>query len=607
LPRKADAVLFLNGFCRECEKDIYDFGGGTDGFSPYGSFIQASDSLLYGMTVYGGVNDSGTIFSYNISTGAETDIHDFGGGNDGFYPYGSLIQVNDSLLYGMTVYGGVNDSGTIFTYNVSTAKETDIHDFGGSSDGFFPYGSLIQASNGLLYGMTYNGGINNKGIIFSYNISISTETHIYDFGCCTDGQYPDGSLTEASNGLLYGMTEWGGAYSGGIILSYNISTGTETDLHNFGNGTDGSQPYGSLIQASNYLFYGMTSAGGVYGDGIIFSFNISTGQEIDLHDFGSGTDGSQPDGSLFQASNGLLYGMTYYGGSYNKGIIFSYNISKDEEKDVYDFSIGTDGNNPSGSLIQASDSLLYGMTVWGGTNDTDLGGYGTIFSYNISTGAETDIHDFGNGTDGYFPTGSLIQASNGLLCGMAGSGGVIGDGIIFSYDISSGTETDLHDFGSGTDGAFPNGSLIMGSTHLLYGMTSEGGTKFDGTVFSYNISASVETDMHDFAGTDGELPTGGLIEYAVTDINQISVTSNQLSIYPNPTSGQFTIELNGNQYGYTVEIYNVVGEKIYVTPKSLEGDFQKQTIDLSSQPDGIYFVYLKWEEGVEVGKVMVTR
>jgi hypothetical protein len=86
-------------------------------------------------------------------------------------------------------------------------------------------------------------------------------------------------------------------------------------------------------------------------------------------------------------------------------------------------------------------------------------------------------------------------------------------------------------------------------------------------------------------------------------IKQLVAINNQLSISPNPTSGQFTIKLNGNQNGYTVEVYNEVGEKI----EELVLSSLQNTIDLQSQPDGMYFVYLKSEEGVMVGKVMVTK
>jgi hypothetical protein len=78
-------------------------------------------------------------------------------------------------------------------------------------------------------------------------------------------------------------------YGAGTIISYDISTGEITDLHDFGNGNDadGRSPLGSLMQASNGLLYGITWLGGVNTSGIIFSYNIETDSEIILHNFGT--------------------------------------------------------------------------------------------------------------------------------------------------------------------------------------------------------------------------------------------------------------------------------------------------------------------------------
>jgi uncharacterized repeat protein (TIGR03803 family) len=245
------------------------------------------------------------------------------------------------------------------------------------------------------------------------------------------------------------------------------------------------------------------------------------------------------------------------------------------------------------------------MTQGGGANKD-----GMIFSYDISTGTETDLHDF-NGTDGRQPYGSLIQARDSLLYGMTGAGGVNdttngekGVGTIFRYNISTDSETVLHSFGSGTDGKIPFSSLIQASNGSLYGMTQYGGAKNNGIIFSYDPLGNTYSDIYEFNDSDGGTPTGDLLELNPNaGINQLSINNNQLSIYPNPTSGQITIKLNGNQNGYTVEVYSVVGEKIY---ESVLSGLQN-TINLNSQPDGMYFIYLKSEEGVEVGKVLLAR
>ncbi len=464
--------------------------------------------------------------------------------------------------------------------------------------------SMCQAQNPLLWGMTSGGGTNDSGIIFSYDISTAKGTVLYNFTGGADGAFPIGSLLQVSDSLLYGMTYVGGTYDSGTVINYNINTGKETVLHSFGGGTDGTNPEGTLIQATNGWLYGMTYQGGTEdtdgGDGTIFSYNWQTQSETVLHSFvGWGSDGNGPTGNFIQVGDSLLYGLTAYG-AYNNGTIISYNIYTGKETLLHSFGIGNDGFRPYGSLIRAKNGWLYGMTEKGGINNE-----GIIFSYDISTGTETVQFNFG-GASGTYPEGSLIQASDSLLYGMTDEGGGNGYGTIFSYDITTGKESVLHSFGSGTDGEYPEASLLQVSDTMLYGMTNEGGEYDLGTFFSYNIYTGIETDLHDFkGGADGEYPYGDVIEdnSATSGINQLSLSHDQLSIYPNPTSGQFTIKTNGNQSGYTVEVYNLMGEEVYQS--TLSGS--QNNIDLSSQPAGLYFVYLKSGEGVEVGKVLVTK
>src|SRR5208282_1087038 len=91
-----------------------------------------------------------------------------------------------------------------------------------------------QAQTPILWGMTSAGGANNTGVIFKYSTATATETNVHNFGNgVLDGNQPEGSLIRASNGLLYGMTPTGGANSLGIIFSYNVSTGEDSILYNF--------------------------------------------------------------------------------------------------------------------------------------------------------------------------------------------------------------------------------------------------------------------------------------------------------------------------------------------------------------------------------------
>jgi uncharacterized repeat protein (TIGR03803 family) len=97
----------------------------------------------------------GTVFQYNLDTGVETVLHSFvGSPGDGSYPLGSLVQYG-STLYGMTQYGGADNDGVLFAYDLNTGTETIVHSFTNSSDGANPYGELFVSGN-TLYGMSDN-------------------------------------------------------------------------------------------------------------------------------------------------------------------------------------------------------------------------------------------------------------------------------------------------------------------------------------------------------------------------------------------------------------------------------------------------------------------
>ena len=141
-----------------------------------------------------------------------------------------------------------------------------------------------------------------------------------------DGLLPQGSLIQASDGNLYGAMG-GGAFGAGAVMKFTL-TGTESVFYSFSGGgdglvgsSDGGSPAGDLLQASDGNFYGMTTAGGAINAGTVFKITPA-GTESVLHSFGSFPgDGRFPGGNLIQASDGNLYGETGQGGAYNLGTV----------------------------------------------------------------------------------------------------------------------------------------------------------------------------------------------------------------------------------------------------------------------------------------------
>ncbi len=303
------------------ESLLWSFGNGTDGNSPYGSLIQGSDGNFYGMTNMGGSYSRGTVFKITPA-GAESVLWSFGAINDGAYPFGSLVEGSDGNFYGMT-YEAVanNDYGTVFRITPA-GVETVLWTFGNGTDGQFPYGRLIVGSDGNFYGLTDEGGVNGKGTIFSITPA-GAETVLWSFGGAGDGSYPLSNLTLGTDGNFYGMTLEGGANSWGTLFKFTPG-GAETVLHSFTGGADGGQPEGSLLEGSDGNFYATAEFGGLAGNGAIFQVTPG-GAVTTLWSFGSSaTDGTIPRGDLILGPGGALYGMTEGGGANNLGTVIVF-------------------------------------------------------------------------------------------------------------------------------------------------------------------------------------------------------------------------------------------------------------------------------------------
>jgi uncharacterized repeat protein (TIGR03803 family) len=245
-----------------------------------------------------------------------------------------------------------------------------------------------------------------------------------------------------------------------------------------------------------------------------------------LHSF-DGTDGTNPNAPLAQATNGDLYGTTSGDeGTDGFGTVFKITPSGTLTT-LYNFCpVGNpciDGASPRG-LVQATNGELYGITSSGGANNTCAGvgivglpGCGTVFKITPS-GTLTTLHSF-DGTDGFDPNAGLVQAANGDLYGTTAYGandacnlGFRGCGTIFKI-TPSGTLTTLHSF-DGTDGSTPEAGLVQGANGDLYGTTWLGGPSniIGGTIFKITPSGALTT-LYSFCSqgdpcTDGYEPNG---------------------------------------------------------------------------------------------------
>ena len=363
---------------------IYSFKAAEDGEYPYASPINVNGTL-YGTTFFGGgisgcMAACGTVFAVTTS-GKEKVLHSFRGAGDGAYPLAGLLDVN-GLLYGMTWEGGRSEYGTVYVITTSGKKPRVLHAFvGGCCDGAYPRAVFIKV-NGTLYGTTDEGGSTGCyqdqgcGTVFAITAS-GKETVLHSFGTSSgDGQYPEAGLLNVK-GTLYGTTSEGGAYNEGTVFAMKTpASGTETILHSFGAPGDGEEPYAGLINVNGTL-YGTTLNGGnggcFHGCGTVFAITTS-GKESVLHSFSGAPDGFSPYAGLINFK-GTLYGTTAYGGNggcggVGCGIVFSLTPSGTET--VLHTFVGypNDGGEPEADLLNVNGTL-YGTTMSGGSVDNN--------------------------------------------------------------------------------------------------------------------------------------------------------------------------------------------------------------------------------------------
>jgi uncharacterized repeat protein (TIGR03803 family) len=283
--------------------------------------IQGSDGNFYGTTQAGGASGHGAVFSITPA-GVETALYSFSSGADGATPTGGLIQGSDGNFYGTTFQGGASSAGTIFKVT-STGNETVFWSFGSGADGTGPQAALIQGSDGNFYGTTQAGGASGYGTVFRVTPA-GVETVLYSFGGGTDGRYPYAGMTQGADGNFYGTTHQGGANSIGTIFKLTPA-GVETVLWSFGGGTDGQNPYGTLIQGADGNFYGTTFQGSTNNEGTIFKITPA-GVETVVYSFGgvTGTDGRFPEAGLIQGADGNFYGTTEAGNTSGYGTVFKF-------------------------------------------------------------------------------------------------------------------------------------------------------------------------------------------------------------------------------------------------------------------------------------------
>ncbi len=258
-----------------------------------------------------------------------------------------------------------------------------------------------------------------------------------------------------------------------------------------------------------------------------------------LHEFTGGADGSNPYSGLTMDRAGNLYGVAPFGGyqtcetqnGIGCGTVFKLTDrgSGWVFSTLYQFTSGSGGSIPVGTPSIASDGTLYGTTDGGGNlncRDSFGDGCGTVFHLRphpnfcpslSCSWINTVLYSFTGGSDGNDPYTGVVFDGAGNIYGTTYAGGSAQLGVAYELSPSGSgwTDSTIHTFAGGNDGANPSSAPVFDNSGNLYGTTAFGGGcggSGCGTVFQLTPSGSgwSENILYNFSGSF-TVPIGGLL------------------------------------------------------------------------------------------------
>jgi uncharacterized repeat protein (TIGR03803 family) len=376
---------------------IHTFTGGADGASPYAGVLVGRDGNLYGTTVGGGGGSCddyqfppgcGTVYQLNPSNQSFTTLWQFSGNPDGAYPEAGLVVGPGGAMYGSTGFGGSqcnsDGCGTVYrltppatpprTIKQAQWKVTTLHSFD-YYDGWEPTGNLAVDGSGNLYGATRQGASGGDGGVFRLsNLNgVWTFSGLHDF----DGydNFPEGGVILDTAENIYGTTA-------GSVYQLIAGSGWRLNvLYTFsGNDNNGDGAFSGVTLDSAGNVYGSTAQGGVGNGGTVFELSSGSWLFNLLHTFGGGGGGPVFSNLIFDTA-GNLYGTTNGDGK-GYGSVFKLMPSNNAwtYTSLHDFTGGSDGGFPIGTLAFDDAGNLYGTTSSGGDLSKCKGyGCGVVF------------------------------------------------------------------------------------------------------------------------------------------------------------------------------------------------------------------------------------
>lgn len=418
----------------------------------YTTPMQASDGQLYGVGFIGGSNNLGATYKYDMSTCSEEVISDNTlspvSNEESPGNYANINELSDGKIYRADTYGGKFGLGAIIRMNKDGSDVEVIHDF--------------------TYGSAHKEDIQNTPFVQAVHDHLAAQELRIDTSVSYDGGYPYGFVVEGSDGKIYGTTLMGGYFTGGTVYSMN-KDGSDYKILYMGDGYIRTNYYkdgkNKVLESaiSSYYMWGNVAEGedgNIYFSGYVGGENnlgavsriAKDGTHYQILHSASLEEGSTPyrgpliiDDKLYQ---------TYFTGGHGQGTIAQMAYDGSDYTNLYNFPAdGSEGGQPRGGLAYDGE-YLYGTTIiYGGLNSV-----GTLYKVKPNDGSSFEtIHRFSNVAGGscggkaglynWFPSServtfadvnydcsqTCIADANESLCG----NGVIDTNITFSINPKS--------------------------------------------------------------------------------------------------------------------------------------------------------------------------
>ncbi len=513
---------------------VHSFAGttdGSDGASPGDNMVRAPDGHVYGTTpivglpkgtipptlfrvaagVFTTLPATGPVSPGPLTIGADGQIYAVNGG--GVYridpsgavttvyavaismalahPYGHLIELPGGSFAGL-VHAGV--LGSAIFQLTPTGQRSTFHTFaeGVVND------PLLRQDDGDFYGTERATFTSVYGEVFRVDPA-SVETTLHEFSDLgSDGAWPQAGLTAGPSGELWGTTQNGGAADVGTVFKLD-ATDTFSTLSSFGSGGNpDSSPSVPLVYSPDGNFYSL-------GHEDFYRVDAQ-GSITRLHEF-IDQESSFPGSPLMQASDGNFYGSMVPFNAPPSCTLYRMD-SAGSLTPLHTFP----GDLFATDLIQAADTSIYG-TMPGNPFANFPYDYGSIFRMD-SANDVTTVFAFDGGFGGLaWPSGPVLEASDGNFYGAAG-GGPDGSGGIYRI-VSAGQPPSLDSLDP------PHGRAAGGAAVTAHGSHFRGaGLSFGGVSGIYSLGP----DQATLTWLAPALPPGTLNDVTVTNQDATSAT-----------------------------------------------------------------------------------